>query len=395
MTSNTIDMLQQFFAVKLLMISLVSVIAPILSEKMKWIFVPSIIFELVLGMLIGPQVFNWVQPVFQIDVLATIGLTFLIFLAGFGINLEKIRGKPLLLASISWLLSLLLAVIFVFGMTDVGLTLEIAVVSLALTTTALGALLPILQDTHNLKSKFGIYVLATGTMGQFGPILLVSLLFTKAKPEVTGLFLVFFVVVAVIAALFVMKFQQWKSVQFIRNHLHLSSQLPVRMSMFLIFALVCLAISLKLNVLLGSFAAGIITQFFISKQDRDVVDSKLKAIGYSFIIPLFFIVSGMKFDLHALFSLDAVSRMLFFFLCLLVIRAVPIFIFFHRQIARTEQQALAFFSATGLPLIVVITHLGMESGKMLSINAVALVGAGVLSVLIFPVLGLSRLTLKT
>ncbi|MCH9757291.1 MAG: cation:proton antiporter [Gammaproteobacteria bacterium] len=389
--AHMIDVLRQLLVVKLLIISLASVIAPILSEKIKWIFVPSIVFELMLGIIIGPQILDLVQLDPRLNGLSTVGLIFLIFLAGLNIDLQKIRGRPLFLACISWLVSLLIALALVASM---DLTLERGIIALALTTTALGALLPILQDSQNLVSKFGVFVLAMGAISQFAPIVIISLLFTEAKPEVTVLFLVFFITFTVISAVFVAKMKKWKSSQFISNHLNLSSQLPIRISIFLIFCLVCLAITLKLNVLMGAFSAGIIVQLFIAEKDRETVDSKLKAVGYSFIIPLFFIVSGLRFDIQTLASFDAISRVLFFFVCLLIVRAVPVFIFFRHEIEKVEQQALICFSATGLPLIVVMTHLGSMSGKILSVNAVALVGAGVLSVLIFPVLGLSRLKQK-
>lgn len=391
MTANTVETIRQLFAIKLLIISLASVIAPILSEKIKWLSVPSIIFELMLGVIIGPQVLDLVQPILQLDMLASIGLTFLIFLAGLGIDLEKIRGNALFLALISWFASIVLALILVSIMMGVGFTLEIEIIALALTTTGLGIILPILQDAKKSGSKFGGFMLAIGAVGQFGPIVIISLVFTESRSEITALFFALFVSITIISGVFVMKFQTWKSVQFIRRHLHLSSQLPVRISIFLVFCLVCLAMTLDLNVLLGAFSAGILVQLFIAKKDRDVIDSKLKAIGYSFIIPLFFIVSGMKLDLYALASVTAISRTLFFFVCLLIVRGAPVFIVFRHQLKRTEQQAVACFSAAALPLIVVITQLGLASGKILPVNAVALVGAGVLSVLIFPVLGLNRL----
>jgi Kef-type K+ transport system membrane component KefB len=281
--------------------------------------------------------------------------------------------------------------VFALGMMDIGLILEVTVVSLALTTTALGALLPILQDTKTLESKFGMLVLAVGSISQFAPILIISLLFTESAPVITFVFLALFIAIAVVSALFLTKLHQLKAFQFVRDHFYLSDQLPVRVSIALILFLVCLAIQFKLNILLGAFSAGIVVRFFTVKQDRERIGSKLKVIGYSFLIPLFFIVSGINFDIHALASLDVMGRMLFFFVCLLLVRAVPIFIFLRKEIDNMHRQALTCLSATTLPLIVVITHLGTMEGKMLSINAIALIGAGVLSVLVFPTLGLNRL----
>ncbi len=391
MTSPLIDGLRQLLAVNLLIISAAAVAAPFLSAKIKKVFIPSIVFELMLGILIGPQVFNLVQPIPQMEALSTIGLTLLIFLVGFEIDLQYMKGRLLLLASACWLTALLVAGVLAAGMMKTGLILEVAIVSLALTTTALGALLPILQDTKTSGSRFGMLVLAVGAVSQFAPILMISLLFTASNPVITCLFLAVFIVIAVASAFFLTRLHQLEALQFVRDHFHLSTQLPIRVAVLLIFSLVCLAIKLKLNVLLGAFSAGIVLRLFTAKQDRALIDSKLKAIGYSFLIPLFFIVSGMNFDIHALASLGALGRMFFFLVCLLLVRVVPVFLFLRNELDGVHRQALVCFSATTLPLIVVITHLGLMTGQLLPINAVALVGAGVLSVLLFPILGLNRL----
>ncbi|MDF1677452.1 MAG: cation:proton antiporter [Legionellaceae bacterium] len=391
MASHLMTDLRQLLAIKLLIISAASVLAPIFSEKIKWVFIPSIVFELVCGVIIGPHVLNWVQPLPQIDALAMIGLTLLIFLVGFEIDVQHMRGRMLLLATVCWLTALLTAFVLTQGMLEVGLVTEVTLVALALSTTALGALLPMLQDTHVTRSKFKTLVLAVGSVGQFAPILLMSLLFTTASLATTSLLLVAFIVIAMVVAWSFATLYQLKTFQFVRDHFHLSSQLPVRVSVFLIFLLVVLAIQFKLNVLLGAFAAGMVLRRFTAAQDRMLIDGKLKALGYSFMIPLFFIVSGMHVDIQAFATFSTVGRMLFFFVCLLLVRILPIFVLLRGELSFKEREALTCFSATTLPLIVVITHLGVMTGKLLPANAVALVGAGVLSIIVFPVLGLKQL----
>jgi len=219
-------------------------------------------------------------------------------------------------------------------------------------------------------------------------------LLTESEPWITILFFTIFVMIIVVSAIFVAKIQHLQTIKFVRQHLHLSDQLPVRMSIFLIFFLVGLTIKLKLNVLLGAFSAGILVRLFISPKDKVAVESKLKAIGFGFLIPLFFIVTGIHFDLHSLASLNAMWRVLGFFVCLLIVRGVPVFLVYRGLIELPEQKALAFFSATGLPLIVAITQLGLMTHKIQPINAAALIGAGMLSVLVFPILGLHSLKSK-
>jgi Kef-type K+ transport system membrane component KefB len=156
--------------------------------------------------------------------------------------------------------------------------------------------------------------------------------------------------------------------------------------------LVYLALKLSLDVLLGAFAAGVVVRLFIQGDDREPIESKLEAIGFGFLIPIFFIESGITFDLHALIHQPKVLLLVPAFTALfLVTRGIPTWAFFRGVLTKAETSALAIFSATGLPLIVVITTLGVEEHRMKPQNAAALVAAGMLSVLIYPMWGLSRL----
>jgi len=383
--------LRHLLAIKFLIISAASLLAPILSEKLKWFFIPSIVFELMLGVLIGPHMLGWVEPLPQINALAMPGLALLIFLVGFEIDTQHMQGRMLLLATVSWLIALSLAYMLAKCMVDVGLVSEVAIVAIALSTTALGVLLPILQDTKHASSKFKALVLVVGSMSQFVPILVISILFTTSTLVTSSLSLVVFILLSIASGWFFIKMSRINLFRFLRKHYYLSSQLPVRVSVFLIFLLAALAVQLKLNVLLGTFAAGMVVRRVTAPRDRMLIDGKLKALGYSFIIPLFFIVSGMHIDIPALAVPGTISRMLFFCVCLIIVRILPVFVLFRRELNVRECRALVCFSATTLPLIIVITHLGMMTGKLMSANAVALVGAGVLSVVIFPVLGLKQL----
>ena len=177
-----------------------------------------------------------------------------------------------------------------------------------------------------------------------------------------------------------------------RRHLHSTSQLPVRICVLLVILLVYLATKLSLDVLLGAFAAGVVVRLFIKGEDSAPIESKLEAIGFGFLIPIFFIESGVNFDLSALVHRPHVLLLVPMFTVLfLVTRAVPTWAFFRRVLTRVEARALAVFSATGLPIIVVITTLGVQEHRMKPENAAALVAAGMLSVLIYPLIGLNWL----
>jgi Kef-type K+ transport system membrane component KefB len=176
------------------------------------------------------------------------------------------------------------------------------------------------------------------------------------------------------------------------RHLHSSSQLPIRISVLLIFLLVYLASTLGLDVLLGAVAAGIVVRLFTEGDDSQVIRGKLEAIGFGFLIPIFFVVSGVTFDLHTLLhNPSAALRIPLYLLLLLVVRGAPSLVVYRKHLPKRQQLPLALFSVTGLPLIVVIAEIGVAADKMTHENAAALIAAGVLSVLIFPIVGLRLL----
>ncbi|HLN40832.1 MAG TPA: cation:proton antiporter [Acidimicrobiales bacterium] len=360
---------------------------------------PSVVIELGLGILMGPYVFKLAHPNTLVTGLSDMGLTFLMFLAGFDLDLNRVKGQPLRLAAVSWLLSVVLALGVAFALVSTGLALDTLIVGLALTTTALGTLLPVVSDAGVLATPFGAYLLGIGTVGEFGPIVLVAVLLTHKDPVVSSLLLVSFVVVATVTAMLATRAHPPKVVALLRRHLDSSAQLPVRVAVLLVLLLVYLAFELELDVLLGAFAAGIVVRLFTiggNSEDNKIIQGKLEAIGFGFLIPIFFIVSGTQFDLHILVSRpSALLRLVLFLVLLLVVRGAPVLLVYRHVLSRAERVPLALFSGTGLPLIVVITTIGTAEGKMLPENAAALVGAGMLSVLLFPVLGLRRLRAAT
>jgi len=376
----------------LALIAVAAVLAPLLAELLRKLRIPSVVIEIALGIIIGQQVLGWAQVSDLVEGLSELGLAFLMFLAGFEIDLQRIKGHPLVQACVGWLLSLAIAFGIAVFLVSSGFALNSLVIGLVLTTTALGTLLPMLRDADILTTRFGAFMLAIGTVGEFGPIVAIALLLSSDSPLGTGALLVVFVAVAVAAALMAIRPQPPKVVALLRRNLHSSSQLPVRISVLLIILLVWLASSLGLDVLLGAFAAGVVVRLLSHGEDGEVVRVKLEAIGFGFLVPIFFIVSGMQFDLDALLdSPRTILRLPLFLVLFLVVRGIPALLLYRRDLPRDQLVPLALFSATGLPLIVVITGIGVDSGRMLPENAAALVGAGMLSVLIFPLLGFSRL----
>jgi Kef-type K+ transport system membrane component KefB len=369
----------------LVLIGVVAVLAPLLAELTAGLAVPDVVIEIGLGIVIGPAVLNIAHPSSVVTALSDMGLTYLMFLAGLELDLAKLKGRSLNLAVSGWVVSLVLALIAASVLVFLGTVLDALVVGLALTTTAIGTLLPILRDARLLEGRFGSRMLAIGAVGEFGPILAVAILLDQRDKGKTALLLVLFVAVAVAATLIAARPHPPKIISMLHRHLNSSAQLPVRVSVLFILVLVYLADELGLDVLLGAFAAGIVVRLLVRGEDSEIVRGKLEAIGFGFLIPIFFITSGMKFDLNALAAApSAFLRVPLFLALFLVIRGTPALLLYRTDLPRHELLPLALFSATGLPLIVVITTIGVSEGRMRPVNASALVAAGMLSVLLYP-----------
>lgn len=380
-------------ASSLALIIVAAVLAPLGAEVLRRFRLPGVVLEILLGIVIGPQVLGLAEVTPIVAGFGNLGLSFLMFLAGFEIELDRISGPPLKRATAGWFLSLALGLAVAGVLVLDGFAHSDLLVGLALTTTALGTLLPMLADGGVTETRFGGFVLAAGTVGEFLPIVAIALLLTSDNPLSTVLLLAVFVVLAVGATLVATRAHSPRIVGLMRRHLHSSAQLPVRISVLMVVALVWVAGHLGLDVLLGAFTAGIVVRLFVDGDQIEVVGSKLAAIGFGFLVPIFFIVSGMKFDVDSFVDEPATLLRVPVFLGLfLVVRGLPALLLYRHELAsRIERGALAFFSATALPLIVVITEIGTESGRMLPENAAALVGAGMISVLVFPLTGFGLL----
>ena len=354
------------------------------------VVVPVVVVELLLGAVIGPDVLDLAEVDEILDFLGELGLGFLFFFAGYEIEFDRIRGAPLRLAVLGWLLTLALAYSLAGGLAAAGIVLSGLLVGSAMTTTALGTLIPVLRDAERLDTRLGRFVLGAGAMGEFGPVLIVTvLLASDSDPLTQVLLLAAFVVLAVLAAaLTAGAFGRGR--HFIERNLETSGQVPVRLTVLLLFALVVIAADLGVDVILGAFAAGAILRLVLKDRDVDRFESKLDAVGFGLLIPFFFVTSGMEIDLDALVSsASALIELPVFLALFLVVRGAPALLLYRAQLDSRSRLALAFYSATQLPLVVAITTIGVEAGHMKPSTAAALVGAGVLSVLIYPSIALA------
>ena len=367
------------------------VVAVLLADLVRRPRIPSIVAEIGLGILIGPSVLGIASRTDLVDIFARFGLSYLIFLAGYEVEPRRVEGRPIGLAGAGWAISVVLGLAIAGLLQATGLVLSALFVGLALSTTALGPLLPILRDEGVLDTRFGPFVLAVGTVGEFGPIVAVTVLLGVRRPSANALLLVLFAVAAVAIAVLSARWRPPRVVRLVHETMQTSAQLAVRLSLLVLVALVLLAFALGLDALLGAFAAGMIVRLASGGPEAETVAVRLHTIGYGVFIPVFFVATGLSFDLGTIgrdpWILLAIPVLL---IAMLVVRGLPVLLY-RRRLSRLERRALMFFSATGLPMIVVITAIGLEEGQMRPRTAVALVAAGLVSIFVYPIIGLKFL----
>ncbi len=349
---------------------------------------PVVVLELLIGIVVGPHVLDIAHVDEFVEFFSNLGLGMLFYFAGYEIDFERIHGRPLRLGAWGWAISIVIAHMIGIGLELSGLVLSALYVGSAMATTAIGTLIPILRDNGELGTPFGKYLLAAGGAGEFGPILLVTLFLSTDHPLHEAVILIAFVVVAIAVALASVRLA-WKGWPALERTFEASSQLAVRVTVVLIFGLVLLAGQLGLDVLLGGFVAGLITRMALKGHELHVFESKLTAVGFGFFVPFFFVTSGIAFDLAALGSLGAILKLLMFFAFFLLVRGLPALLLYRGAMGVRDRAALAFYSATELPLVVAITTIAVEAGHMRTSTAAGLVGAAMLSTIVYPFVGIA------
>jgi Kef-type K+ transport system membrane component KefB len=344
---------------------------------------PVVVLELVLGIVIGPEILHLAHSDDFVNFFANLGLGMLFFFAGYEIDFDRIKGRPMKLGALGWLLSVGLAYGIGGALAAAGIVVSFLFTGSAMATTAIGTLIPILHDNGELKTRFGTYLLAAGGAGEFGPILLVTLVLSTGHPLHEAAILLAFVALAIVLAVASVRYA-WRGWPAFERTFEASSQLAVRVTVVLIFGLVLLAGKLGLDILIGGFVAGMITRLALKGHELQVFESKLTAVGFGFFVPFFFVTSGIEFDLAALGSAEAIAKLVMFFVLFLVVRGAPAMLLYRGVLATRERAALAFYCATELPLVVAITTIAIDEGHMKTSTAAGLVGAAMLSTLIYP-----------
>ena len=375
----------QFDPTSLVLITAAVALAPIVSAAVPVVLVPTVVVELLLGILIGPDVLDIASEGPFVTFLAALGMSFLFFLAGMELDLGRVRGRPLRLAATGMGVSLVLAAVVAGALALAGVVDVMLPIMIALITTAIGTLIPILSDAGELDSDFGTQVLATGAVGEFVPIVMIAVFLAGQHGTFAAVaVLVLFVVVAGALAAVALRARPPHVVRTIEQTLHASGQLGVRLALLVLFVLLWLAYNLRLDLALAGFAAGLLVGVLTQGESADPVRQRLEGIGFGLFVPFFFVTSGLRLDLDALLSSTTALVLLPVFLaCFLVVRGAPALLA-RSALDRSTIVPLALCSATALPLLVAVTRIAVEEGELSGEIAASLVGAGLVSVLVFP-----------
>ena len=380
----------------LLIVAIVAFLAPLLLGLTPARRLPAIVLEIVAGIIIGPSVLGWVKVDLPISILSVLGLAFLLFLAGLEVELERLRGRLLVFVGSGFLLSLGLALLVGYGLYVAGQVVSPLLIAIILVATGLGIVIPVLKDAGESDSDFGQLVIAGAMFAEFGSIILLSLFFSREATSTTTKLVLLggFVLLAAGLAFVVLRLERSMRIAAVLLRLQdTTAQIRVRGAFMLLVAFVALASLLGLETILGAFVAGVILRFVDG--DRMMTHpqfrQKLEAVGFGVFIPVFFVTSGIRFDLAALISSPAtILRAPVFLVALLLVRGVPALL--YRPLVGSRRAIVAgLLQATSLSFIVAASQIGLELGLITRATGAALIAAGLLSVLIFPLLALTIL----
>ena len=381
--------------VNLLVVTLVAVLAPLSLGFVPGLRMPAVVLEIVAGVVLGPSVLGWVEIDLPVSIVAVLGLAFLLFLAGLEIDVHQLRGALLRLALAGYVVTLVLG-LAVGGALDVlGWADSPVLVAVTLSATSLGLVVPVLKDSGQLETGLGQAVVAAASVADFAAIVLLSLFFstsesgTGTRVALLGLFAALVALTAVAALAVAGSRRLAETVTRLQDT---TAEIRVRASVLLLVGFVALASHLGLETILGAFLAGAV----VGLVDKDTSShphfrTKLAALGYGFLIPVFFVASGLRLDLTGLLDDPAaLVRVPLLALALLVVRGAPAALLARRYDGRSVVAA-GLLQATSLPFLVTASQIGVATGTITGVTAAALVCAGLVSVVAYPAIALGLL----
>ena len=365
-----------------------STLGAILSRIHGRLVLPTVVVEIALGIVIGPELLDIAQVDSYIEFLANFGLALLFFFAGLEVVEQRVPRRSVVRGSAGWGISIAVGLAVGALLSAAGVDAEWWLLGVALSTTALGTLVPILADAGLLPTRLGSAVLGAGVAGEFWPIVVISVFLTGvygALEEV--LLLLAFGGIVALAATAAMRARPPRLLRILRETVHTTGQTAVRASIFLLGGLVLLAHDVGFDFVLGAFAAGLVVGLALDSPEAAPVRMRLEGIGFGLLIPIYFVVAGMEFDLDGFLSPTGLALAALFLGLLLVVRGAPSPLWL-RELGQRDTLALALLSATGLPLIVALVDIGTDRGAITDEVGASLIGAGMVSVLLFPLLAI-------
>jgi Kef-type K+ transport system membrane component KefB len=380
----------------LVLVAAVAFLAPFLLGLAPKLRLPAVVLEILAGIAIGPSGLGWVEPDVAIEVLAVLGLAMLLFLAGMEVEAERFRGRILRQSLAGFAVSVAAGTAIGFGLKVAGLVGNPLLFAIALSATSLGLIIPVLKDAGQTGTPLGQLTITASSIADFAAVILLSLLFSRegSGPGATLLLLGAFAALAAAIGLAIAEAGRSSRVSEALVRLQdTTAEIRIRGAILLLVGFAAMAEHLGLEVILAAFIAGAVLKLV----DRDVMLThphfrlKLEAIGYGFLIPVFFISSGLRFDAGALFdNASSLIRVPVFLAALLIVRGLPA-LSYRKTIGTRGTVAAALLQATSLPFIVAATQIGVELGAISEQNSAALIGAGLLSVIVFPITALGLL----
>jgi Kef-type K+ transport system membrane component KefB len=373
--------------VNLLGVAVIAFLVPFALGFFPKLRVPSIVLELLAGYVFGPSVLGWINPGPVVVIISTIGVAFLLFLAGMEIDLGALRGAPLKLGSIGFLLSFVIAIALAIPLGMANVVLTPLLIAIALSATSVGIIIPVLRDTGQLDSPTGTFTVAGATVAEFATIALLGVFFSGPGTSsiVEALLLAVLAVLAVLLLLGLSRIWKWEPGRAVTSRLDdSSSQVRVRFAVMILLASAVVASSFGFESILGTFLAGAVLAIIIrGDKFEKPFRHKLEALGFGFFVPAFFVTSGMKLNLSSIDSPSAVGRVALLFAMLLLIRGLPALLY-RSHLTGRETLAAALLQSTNLSFIVVAVTVGQEIGRIRPATGSALVLAGLLSAVVFP-----------
>lgn len=365
---------------------LAAVVAPLLAEVPLGFRLPTVVLEVLLGMAIGPHGLGLVHFDGFIAFMFTYGMAVTLFMAGMELDFGAITSRPLKLAGLGWCGSILLGVAAVGVLHVIPQVHSPLMVTLALCTTGLGIVIPVFRDGGQLETRFGRLIVAVGTLGEVGPIVAMSLLLSQRYSTWQEFcFLLAFIAIVGVATIVGIGARPPRVVALLSRTMHASTQLPVRVSLLLLAVLFVLAETFGFESIFGAFAAGLVVGQATRGEDGKPLREKIDAVSFGWFYPFFFVGTGVKFNIAAL-GTDLTTMVLVpaFVVLFLVVRGLPALLY-RNEIARPQLLPFALSSAIpSISIMVVITEIGLRTKTMIPDVAAALIGAGLLAVLLFP-----------